>query len=266
MATYAIGDVQGCWIQLAELVERIRFDRRADRLWFVGDLVNRGPNSLAVLRFVRDLGDAARSVLGNHDLFLLAASEGVVPLRPKDTIHDVLEADDRQTLLAWLRRQPLLHRDHSRVMVHAGLLPQWTIDDAEQLAQEVETALRGDAYTGLLEALFHEPVTTWRPTLQGPTRLATIARVFTRLRTCTPTGETSSFSGPPEEAPAGFFPWFQIPDRRSRDTTIITGHWAALGLRMESNLLAVDTGCVWGRHLTAVRLEDRAVFQVQNVK
>lgn len=266
MATYAIGDIQGCWTQLTQLVERLRFNPHSDQLWFVGDLVNRGPDSLAVLRFVRDLGDSARVVLGNHDLYLLAASEGIVPLRPKDTIRDVLEADDRHDLLAWLRRRPLHHRERSYLMVHAGLLPQWTAEDAAQLAREVETALGGDSYKIFLKALFHESVTTWTPTLQGPTKLAAIARVFTRLRTCTRSGETSSFSGPPDEAPAGFMPWFRIPERRNKDATIITGHWAAMGLHLEPNLLAIDTGCVWGRQLTAVRLEDRAVFQVDNVR
>ena len=266
MATYAIGDIQGCWTQLAQLIERLRFNPQSDRLWCVGDLVNRGPNSLDVLRFIRDLGDSARVVLGNHDLFLLAVSEGVIPLRAKDTIGDVLGADDRQNLLAWLRRQPLHHRERSYLMVHAGLLPQWTTDEASQLAGEVEAALTGDGYKAFLQALFHDPVTTWTPTLQGPTRLAAIARVFTRLRTCTATGETSTFSGPPDEAPAGYLPWFRIPDRRNTDATIITGHWAALGLHLEPNLLAIDSGCVWGRQLTAVRLEDRTVFQVDNVR
>jgi bis(5'-nucleosyl)-tetraphosphatase (symmetrical) len=266
MATYAIGDIQGCWTQLAQLIERFRFNPQSDRLWFVGDLVNRGPNSLDVLRFVRNLGESARVVLGNHDLFLLAVSEGVIPLRAKDTIGDVLGADDRQDLLAWLRRQPLHHRERSYLMIHAGLLPQWTTDEASQLAGEVEAALTGDGYKTFLQALFHDPVTTWTPTLQGPTRLAAIARVFTRLRICTATGETSTFSGPPDEAPAGYLPWFRIPDRRNTDATIITGHWAALGLHLESNLLAIDSGCVWGRQLTAVRLEDRAVFQVDNVR
>lgn len=262
MATYAIGDVQGCATQLVQLIERVRFNPRSDRLWFVGDLVNRGPDSLAVLRFVRDLGDSVRVVLGNHDLFLLAASEGIIALRPKDTIGDVLEADDRQDLLAWLRRQPLHYRESSYLMVHAGLLPQWTAEEAATLAQEVEAALRGDGYKAFLRALYCEPAKRWTPALEGSTRLATIARVFTRLRTCTPAGETSSFSGPPDEAPAGFFPWFRIPDRRNADVTIISGHWAALGLHIEPNLLAIDSGCVWGRQLTAVRLEDRAVFQV----
>ncbi len=262
MATYAIGDVQGCFGSLQQLIKRIDFNPQIDRLWFVGDLVNRGSDSLGALRFVVGLGDASLTVLGNHDLFLLAAAEDVVPLRPTDTIRDVLEADDRQDLLAWLRRQPLHHWEPPYLMVHAGLLPQWTADEAANLAQEVEAALRGNSSKAFLQALFQEPITTWTPNLRGPTRLATIARIFTRTRTCTPTGTTASFSGPPAEAPAGYLPWFRIPDRRNADVTIITGHWAALGLHMEPNLLAIDSGCVWGRQLTAVRLEDRVVFQV----
>jgi len=262
MATYAIGDVQGCATQLAQLVERIRFNPQSDQLWFVGDLVNRGPDSLSVLRFVRGLGNSARTVLGNHDLFLLAVSEGVVALRPKDTIRDVLEAEDRQDLLDWLRRQPLHHRKEAFFMVHAGLLPHWTIEEAAQLAHEVEAVLVSERFKSFLQTLFHEPVVTWNPTLQGLTRLATIARVLTRIRTCTPAGDTSSFSGPPEETPAGYYPWFRIPGRRNSDATIVTGHWAALGLHLEPNHLAIDSGCVWGRQLTAVRLEDRKIFQV----
>ncbi len=262
MTTYAIGDVQGCHDPLQRLLDHIQFDPSCDRLWFVGDLVNRGPDSLGVLRYIRSLGPSARVVLGNHDLFLLAVSEGLVTLRPKDTIGDVLKADDRLDLIDWLRHQPLHQREGLFFMIHAGLLPQWTTQDAAQLACEVETALRGDGFQSFLRSLFHEPAVTWNPNLTGVSRLVTVARVLTRLRTCTPAGDTSNFSGPPEETPPGYFPWFRLPARRSADTTIITGHWAALGLHMEPNLLAIDSGCVWGRQLTAVRLEDRQVFQV----
>lgn len=262
MATYAIGDIQGCFKSLRLLLDRISFTPPADALWLVGDLVNRGPDSVSVLRFIRNLGTSARVVLGNHDLFLLAVAEGVVALRPKDTIHDVLEAEDRDELLHWLRRQPLHHREHSFFMVHAGLMPQWTIEEAAALAREVETVLAGNDYKAFLQTLFHEPVTTWTPALEGRTRLATIARILTRIRACTPAGVTSKFSGPPGEVPPGYYPWFRMPDRRNTDATIITGHWAALGLQLEPNHLAIDSGCVWGRQLTAVRLEDRAVFQV----
>lgn len=261
MATYAIGDVQGCYEPLQRLIEHIRFDPSVDRLWFVGDLVNRGPDSLGVLRLIKNLDLSARSVLGNHDLFLLAVAEGIVHLRPKDTLRDVLAAPDRNELLAWLRQQPLHHREGKYLMVHAGLLPQWTVDDATRYAREVETILSGPDYRTFLHQLFHDPTTPWSPSLNGMERLTSIARVLTRLRTCAPTGEMSNFSGAPEHAPAGFAPWFRIPGRRSTDAIIITGHWAALGLQLEPTHLAIDSGCVWGNQLTAVRLEDRAVFQ-----
>ena len=265
MAIYAIGDVQGCAAELNRLADKIHFHPSSDRLWFVGDLVNRGPDSLGVLRFIRGLGSSANVVLGNHDLFLLAVAEGIAELRPRDTISDVLSANDRDELLAWLRRQPFHVREANVMMVHAGLLPQWTADQAASLAREVEAAFAGNAFRPTLQALFHEPVTTWTPALQGSLRLAAIVRILTRLRACSPAGETSNFSGPPDEVPAGYLPWFRIPGRRSADTILITGHWAALGLHIEPNLLAIDSGCVWGRQLTAIRLEDRTVFQVDRL-
>jgi bis(5'-nucleosyl)-tetraphosphatase (symmetrical) len=265
MATYAIGDVQGCSAQLNQLVDRINFDPSADRLWFVGDLVNRGPNSLHVLRYIKQLGPAAQVVLGNHDLFLLAVAADIVALRPKDTIQDVLAAEDRTELMDWLRRQPLHYRERSFFMVHAGLLPQWATDEAVTLAREVEVVLSGPQYRTILEALFLKTPRRWDPDLIGDERLASITRTLTKLRTCTPTGDVSGFSGPPEQAPAGFLPWFRIPNRKNADATVICGHWAALGLHIEPNLLAIDSGCVWGRELTAVRLEDRQIFQVEGV-
>jgi bis(5'-nucleosyl)-tetraphosphatase (symmetrical) len=262
MAIYAIGDVQGCYEPLQRLVQHIRFDPTTDRLWFVGDLVNRGPDSLTVLRFIRQLGSSAQVVLGNHDLFLLAVAEGIVDLRAKDTIRDILNAEDRPELLQWLRQQPLHVYEPPFFMVHAGLLPQWTVAEAASLAREVEIALSGPDYHAALQAIFHIQAPPWNHSLQGSVRLAAITRVFSKLRACLPNGETSSFSGPPEEVPSGYHPWFDIPGRRSADATLITGHWAALGLHIEPNLLAIDSGCVWGRQLTAIRLEDRAVFQV----
>lgn len=262
MATYAIGDIQGCLASLRQLLDRIGFTPGSDRLWLVGDLVNRGPDSLGTLRFIKNLGTSVRLVLGNHDLFLLATAEGVTTLRPKDTIQDILSASDRADLIGWLRRQPLHHREGSFLMVHAGILPQWTIEEATALAHEVETVLHGPAYRAFLQALYHGSTSQWNPSLKGLERLVSITRVLTRLRTCSPTGEMSSFSGSPNETPIGFTPWFRIPDRRSTNATIITGHWAALGLHLEPHLLAIDSGCVWGKKLTAVRLEDRSVFQV----
>jgi len=262
MATYAIGDIQGCLASFRQLLDRLGFTPRSDTIWLVGDLVNRGPDSLGTLRFIKNLGTSVRVVLGNHDLFLLAAAEGVATLRPKDTIHDILSAGDRSDLIHWLRHQPLHHREGSFLMVHAGLLPQWTVEEATALAHEVEVVLRGPGYRAFLQALFHGPNPQWDSSLTGAERLVSITRVLTRLRTCTPTGEMSNFSGSPDDAPAGFTPWFHIPDRRNTGTTIITGHWAALGLHLEPYLLAIDSGCVWGKKLTAVRLEDRSVFQV----
>ena len=263
MATYAIGDIQGCFKTLHQLLDRIAFDPGHDRLWLVGDLVNRGPDSLVTLRFLQSLGTSVRPVLGNHDLFLLAAAEGVVSLRPKDTIQDVLAAEDQADLTHWLRHQPFFQQQGPFFMVHAGLLPQWTIDEAVAYSKDVEAMLTGSDYRSFLQQLFHGPALQWNASLKGSDRLVSIARVFTRLRVCTPAGEMSNYSGPPEEAPAGFSPWFSIPDRRSRGMTIITGHWAALGLHMEPDILAIDSGCVWGRRLTAVRLEDRTVYQVE---
>jgi bis(5'-nucleosyl)-tetraphosphatase (symmetrical) len=262
MAIYAIGDIQGCLAPFKRLLDQISFDPRTDQLWLVGDLVNRGPDSLALLRFVQSLGDAVRIVLGNHDLFLLAAAEGIATVRHKDTIHDVLEAKDCRELMAWLRRQPLHYRKGSFLMIHAGLLPQWTIDESARFAREVEVVLAGPEYRTFLHNLFHGPTPQWNSSLTGQERLVSITRALTKLRTCTPTGEMSGFSGPLEEVPIGYFPWFRIPHRKSADATIICGHWAALGLCIEPNLLAIDSGCVWGRQLTAVRLEDRTVFQV----
>jgi bis(5'-nucleosyl)-tetraphosphatase (symmetrical) len=263
MATYAIGDVQGCYEPLQRLIQHIRFDPSVDRLWLVGDLVNRGPDSLSVLRYIKNLKDRATVVLGNHDLFLLAVAEQIATVRPEDTIHDIFAAPDREDHLAWLRHQRLFYREGPFAMVHAGLLPQWSVGEAEKLAREVEMSLQGPAYRDTLRSLYPSKHLQWSPNLTGPTRIATIAKVLTRLRACSPDGRMeSSYNGPPERIPSGYFPWFQIKDRKHRDTTIVCGHWAALGLHCEEHLLAIDSGCVWGRQLTAVRLEDRKIFQV----
>lgn len=263
MATYAIGDVQGCYEPLQRLIQRIRFDPTTDRLWFVGDLVNRGPDSLRVLRYIKNLKDRATVVLGNHDLFLLSVAENIVPLRPEDTLQPILTAPDRDELLTWLRRQPLFYREGSLAMVHAGLLPQWSIDEAEELAREVEISLQGPSYRDTLRALYPSKHLQWSPTLTGSTRLATVLKVLTRLRACSPDGRMeSSYNGHPDRIPSGYFPWFKIPGRRHGKTTIVCGHWAALGLHCEDRLLAIDSGCVWGRELTALCLEDKRLFQV----
>jgi bis(5'-nucleosyl)-tetraphosphatase (symmetrical) len=265
MATYAIGDVQGCYEPLQRLIQYIRFDPSVDRLWFVGDLVNRGPDSLSVLRLIKQLGERAVVVLGNHDLFLLAVAEGIATPRLEDTLQIVLDAPDRDELLSWLRQQRLLYREGPFAMVHAGLLPQWSIAEAEQLACEVETGLQGPTYRDILNALYPSKHLQWASDLTGPTRLATIIKVLTRLRACSTDGRMeSSFNGYPERVPAGYFPWFKIQNQWGRDTTIVCGHWAALGLHCEDHILAIDSGCVWGRQLTAVRLADRKIFQVES--
>ena len=264
MSTYAIGDVQGCFASLRQLTKTVGFNPAQDRLWFVGDLVNRGPDSLGVLRYIRDLGSAAVTVLGNHDLFLLAVATGLTTLRRDDTLTQILDAPDCGDLTTWLRQQPLLYREGSYVLVHAGLLPHWTIEEAQQLAMEAETALRGEQFSATLRALHPSGHLQWAPDLKGPVRLATIIKVLTRIRTCSDDGiMESTFSGPPKLTPQGFHPWFDLPNRRSATATIVFGHWAAMGLHLTPNLCALDSGCVYGRQLTAVRLEDRKVFQVR---
>ncbi|MGD8375256.1 MAG: symmetrical bis(5'-nucleosyl)-tetraphosphatase [Acidobacteriota bacterium] len=260
MATYLIGDVQGCHATLLRLVRRLPAGP-GDRLWFVGDLVNRGPQSLDVLRWIRDQGDRAIAVLGNHDLRLLAVADGVRELRARDTFGDVLEAPDRDELLDWLRARPVLHRDEEVTLVHAGLLPAWTLDEAAAAAREAEIALRGEGRAGFLGRLHARPVRPWSRELPRDERLRLGTLALTSLRVVGPDGlPRPEFKGPPEEAPAGCVPWFAFPGRRSRGGTVAFGHWSALGLRNTEELLALDTGCVWGRGLAAVRLEDRVVF------
>jgi bis(5'-nucleosyl)-tetraphosphatase (symmetrical) len=245
------------------LLDRIHFDPARDRLWLVGDLVNRGLESLRVLRYVKQLGSAAVTVLGNHDLFLLAAWAGVVTLRSKDTIQDVLDAPDRDELLDWLGRRPLLFREGPHVMVHAGLLPQWTVADAEALARQAERYLQSPDRETFLRLVFETRGIQWSERLTGATRAVAAIKVLTRLRVCTEDGTMdTTFTGPPGLAPPGYHPWFHLSNRRHAEATIVCGHWAALGLQIEPNLLAIDSGCVWGKALTAVRLEDRQVFQV----
>jgi bis(5'-nucleosyl)-tetraphosphatase (symmetrical) len=261
--TYAIGDVQGCFAPLERLLEQLAFDPARDRLWFVGDLVNRGPRSLDVLRYVKRLGERAITVLGNHDLHLLCVAEGHAKLHRSDTLDEILAAPDRAELLDWLRRLPLMHQEADYTMVHAGLLPPWTIEQALDLAHEVETALREANYQDFLAQMYGNSPHTWSDDLKAVARLRVITNAMTRLRICTPSGEME-FAHKSETAaiPAGFMPWYAVPGRRSRGRPIVCGHWSALGLKLEGDLLALDTGCLWGRSLSAVRLEDRQLFQV----
>ncbi len=264
MPTYAIGDLQGCQEPLLNLLEVIRFDARADRLLFVGDLVNRGPDSLEVLRFIKSLGDAAICVLGNHDLHLLALAEGFGRVHKGDTLDAVLEAPDRDELLHWLRRQRLAWREGDVLMVHAGVLPGWTPDDTMARAAEAEAVLQGTHYREFFAQMYGNAPVAWDDGLEGIERLRVIVNAFTRLRYCSAEGEMEfHHKGAPGTQPAGWLPWFDVPGRRSREATIVIGHWSTLGLINRPDLIALDTGCLWGGRMTAIRLEDRQVFEVK---
>jgi bis(5'-nucleosyl)-tetraphosphatase (symmetrical) len=263
MAIYAIGDIQGCYDELLQLLEQICFDHTHDTLWFVGDLINRGPDSLKVLRLVKSFGTSAITVLGNHDLHLLAVAVGAAEQHRSDTLDKILQAPDREELLDWLRHLPLLHAENDYVLVHAGLLPQWSIKQATELAAEVEKALRSDDFADFFKHMYGNSPRNWSDDLGGYKRLRVITNALTRMRICTPQGEMDfKFKGEVEKVPVGYMPWFDLPKRRSQDATIIFGHWSALGLKVTPNIIALDTGCLWGGPMTAIRLEDRKIFQV----
>jgi bis(5'-nucleosyl)-tetraphosphatase (symmetrical) len=259
MAIYAVGDVQGCCDELETLLDRLRFDPARDRLWFVGDLVNRGPRSLDVLRLVHGLGDAAVVVLGNHDLHLLAIARGAARLRPADhMLEPILAAPDRERLLDWLQSRSVLHHDPAlgMTMVHAGLPPQWDIPRARRCASELEAALRSDHSSRLFEAMYGNQPDLWDEELAGEQRLRFITNALTRLRVCDRAGRLLlKHKGPPGRMPASAIPWFQVPGRRSAGARIVCGHWSALGYHDADGVLALDTGCVWGGTLTAQRLD-----------
>ncbi len=263
MATYVVGDIQGCYTELVQLLEEIHFDPGKDKLWLVGDLVNRGADSLHVLRLVKSLGDSAITVLGNHDLHLLAVACGTGRLHRGDTLDEILKAPDREELLSWLRHQRLLHVEGDFVLVHAGLLPGWTVMQAAALAREAEAALQSDDYIEFFSNMYGNQPSAWEDGLTGYKRLRVITNALTRMRICTDSGEMEfDFKAEQENIPAGFRPWFDIPNRASADKTVIFGHWSALGLMVKSNAIALDTGCLWGGPLTAIRLEDREIIQV----
>ncbi|HEY7642100.1 MAG TPA: symmetrical bis(5'-nucleosyl)-tetraphosphatase [Steroidobacteraceae bacterium] len=262
MAIYAIGDIQGCGDEFEALLARLRFDPARDRLWLTGDLVNRGPRSLDVLRFVKRLGAAAITVLGNHDLHLLAAA--LTPrerLKPQDTLGEIFAAPDRDELLTWLRSLPLLHHDATLgyTMVHAGLPPQWDLATAQACASELERALRDDQQCiELFTHMYGDRPNRWADELRGVERLRFITNCLTRLRFCRSDGTLElQFKGKVDLAPAGVVPWFRVPQRRSRDLRIVCGHWSALGYHDGDGVLSIDTGCVWGDRLCAVRLDRR---------
>lgn len=259
MAVYAIGDLQGCLDPLKRLLDKVRFDPAADHLWFTGDLVNRGPASLATLRFVRYLGPQATTVLGNHDMHLLAIAwaENRSP-RKKDALTEILEAPDCAELLEWLRRQPLFHYDAELdfAMVHAGLPPQWDLDDAHAAAAELETVLRSDRFVDFLRQMYGDKPDRWDPGLGGVERLRFIINAFTRLRYLRPDGSMEfDNKGPVSRAGTELVPWFDFPGRRSAGLQIVFGHWSTLGDLAQDGVHGIDTGCVWGGRLTALQLD-----------
>ena len=269
MAVYAIGDLQGCYDPFMHLLDEIRFDPAKDTLWLVGDLVNRGPKSLKTLRFVKSLGDSAITVLGNHDLHLLALASGKVHLGQKfRTLRKVLNAKDRDELVDWLRRQPLAHydREMDTLLVHAGVYPTWTVDKTMKLAGEVEKVLRGKSYTDLLDRMYGNRPRAWSDDLRGYSRLRCIINCLTRMRMLTLQGRLNfAHSAPPYRARKGLVAWFDVEDRAWEGTRVVFGHWSALGLIAMQHMVCVDTGCIWGRQLTAVRI-DRPVARVHQVE
>ena len=249
MATFAIGDLQGCYRQFEQLLDLIGFDRAQDRLWLVGDIVNRGPDSLEILRFVKGLTDAVTMVLGNHDLHLLMVAEGCASLSRNDTIQDILSAPDREELLHWLRQQKLLHVDGNYALVHAGLLPSWSIAQASELARAVEAVIRGEEFHEFCSHMYGDQPDHWNDGLSGYARLRVIINAMTRMRVCTPDGKMDfKFKGMVKDIPDGYLPWFETPNRASREATIIFGHWSALGLQLRNNLIALGYRVSVGRY------------------
>lgn len=258
MAVYAIGDVQGCYDELTALLENIQFDPEQDTLWFVGDLVNRGNKSLDVLRYVKSLGNSAITVLGNHDLHLLAIYAGVKKTR-SDDIKAILNADDCEELVDWLRSRPVFHHDEKLgySMVHAGLAPQWDHVLAQQCAHELEAVLSGDQCFDFLQNMYGDKPSKWKDDLEGWERLRFICNSFTRIRFCKKKSGKLALDekGPPDIKNSDFVPWFEVKDRQSKDMNLLFGHWSTLGTYHSDGLHCLDTGCVWGGKLTALRID-----------
>jgi bis(5'-nucleosyl)-tetraphosphatase (symmetrical) len=258
MTLYAIGDIQGCAARFEALLDKLSFTPGRDHLWLVGDLVNRGPASAAVLRRVAGLGPAVTCVLGNHDLHLLAVAAGARDVGPADTFGDVLEAPDAPRLIDWLRRLPLLHYGRGRALVHAGIPPEWDLRTARRRAAEIEGLLRGPDWRAGMATIYGNTPSRWSARLPDAARRRYTINALTRMRYCRPSGELDfQHSEAPGEQPEGLVPWFDVPGRTTR-VHIVFGHWASLGLKQRADITALDTGCVWGRALTAVPLEPAA--------
>jgi bis(5'-nucleosyl)-tetraphosphatase (symmetrical) len=271
MKTYVIGDLQGCAHEAGLLLERIAADAEAmkeARILFVGDLINRGPESLAALRHMKALSESSggriEALLGNHDLHLLAVAAGVQKASRSDTLDEILEAPDREELIAWLRRRPLAMFVDAHLLVHAGVPPQWSAEQTMQLAAEVEAVLRGDGWVDFLARMYGNEPDRWDDSLTGIDRLRCIVNALTRMRLCWPDGRMDFMHKESDKGPEGsdLMPWFDVPGRRTAGVTVVFGHWSALGLVLRPNLVGLDSGCVWGGKLTAVCLDDRTLLQV----
>lgn len=264
MTTYAIGDVQGCHQHLQELLTRADSASGQPAFILLGDLINRGPQSLATLRHIRSLGARVNTVLGNHDLHLLAAAHGIREPHASDTLSEILNAPERDALLDWLRQRPLAILEKGHLLVHAGVLPQWTAQQTLDLAHEVETVLRGPHWVDFLREMYGNEPAKWDDELRGMDRLRCIVNALTRIRFCTADGrmEFASKEGAGTVLP-GYMPWFDVPGRKTENVTVVFGHWSTLGLIVRPNLIGLDTGCVWGGKLTAINLENRALIQVE---
>ena len=257
MATYVIGDIQGCFTELELLLAKINFDDSSDQLWLVGDLVNRGPQSLETIQFVRSLGAVAKCVLGNHDIHLIACYAGVQNCKAKSSLTQILNHNAVDEIIAWLRLQPLLHYDAQLnwVMVHAGFIPQWDLALAQSCAAEVEAQLRGEQFADFLKSVYGDCPDQWSSTLAGQDRWRVILNAFTRLRLCDRHGRMDfNYKGPPGGQAQHLHAWFDVP-RKSSQLRIVFGHWSALGLKQTPHLLGIDTGCLWGNQLTAARID-----------
>jgi bis(5'-nucleosyl)-tetraphosphatase (symmetrical) len=263
VATYVIGDVQGCFEAFQELLVAIAFNPARDKLWLAGDLVNRGENSIGMLRWCMAHDDQVVAILGNHDLHLLAVAEGFVPPNRNDTLSEILDAPDRAEVLDWLRRRPMLHREGKWLMVHAGLLPGWTPELAESLAGELEAALRGPDWRQFLKEMYGNEPRRWDASVVGQDRLRLVANAMTRLRFLHEDGSMEfQHKGTLVDAPPQLIPWFDFPDRRNLDVRIFFGHWSTLNLFLRTDVVGLDTGCLWGGQLSAFRLEDDRLIQV----
>lgn len=262
MANYIIGDIQGCLDELQLLLDSAQFDANKDTLWFAGDLVARGPKSLETLRFVKSLSSSAKVCLGNHDLHLIAVSLGLHKAKPKDKTQPILDAKDGEELLYWLRQQPLLLEHDEFVVCHAGISPQWSLDQARHFAQQVETHLQGDHWQQLIAEMYGNQPDYWLPELSGIDLWRYTINAYTRMRFCDSAGrlDMACKLPPAEVVSSNLVPWFEHPNRQPLDKTVLFGHWAALGGYVSEAVIGLDTGCVWGGELTMIRWEDKRLF------